>query len=297
MQIHSDGAMITASSATADTFTTVATVRTRRDAVQILGAFVTAAPITTTAAESYTAQWRVTNNALSLSTIASGGLNEGGAAATNIGHRVQNPMWLPFKRGSSAKPVGQQDILIEMAYHVPSPTDVAAAGAWLVYTATGAGGAGIPVEIADAYRTNPVYIPGSLVYNWDSEAGADVATTAEIALTNLEVAQDATGIVGFRQSWADDVFGAEEHLGQIRYTSSIPNFEPQEWPLPSTGAPLGTAVGVGGWNPFGGVQFPLWFPKEGDEIATITPNVSWVAAVTTSNPTVTADVAFTKAGL
>jgi len=152
-------------------------------------------------------------------------------------------------------------------------------------------------QIIQAYRSTPTYVPGSLVYNWDSEAGADVATTAEIALTNLEIAQDATGLVGWRQSWADDVFGAEEHVGQIRYTSSIPNFEPQEWLLPSTGAPLGTAVGVGRWNPTGGVQYPFWFPKEGDEIATVTPNVSWVAAVTSSNPTVTADVAYTRPNL
>ena len=51
MQIHADAALLAASSATADTFTAVGTIRTRRDAVQLLGAFVTAGPITTTAAE------------------------------------------------------------------------------------------------------------------------------------------------------------------------------------------------------------------------------------------------------
>lgn len=300
MQIHADAVLnADAGAATADDFQVVGTVRTRKDCVQVLGMFVAAGPVTTTAAEAYTGQYRVSNNALSLRTVSSGLPNEGGAPATNIGHRVANPMWIPFRRGSLQNPVGQQDFLIEYANHVPAPTDDVAVMASLVFTAKGQlPQVPFPAEIIEAYNTRPDYIPGSLVYNWDSEAGADLATVAETTITDLAVESDATGIVGLRLSWADDVFGAEEHIGQIRYESSIPNFEPQEWLLPCTGAPLGTAVGVGGWNPRGGVQYPMFFPiklaSDPGEINTITPRPSWSAAVTTSNPTITTDVAWMR---
>lgn len=294
MQIHADAVTSTGIGLTADSFETIGTVRTREDAVQLLGAFVAAGPVTTTAAEAYTGQYRFTNNTLSLRTIRQGPPSEGGAASTNVGHRVLNPYWIPMRRGSESNPIGQLDILCEFAHHVPSSTDNSAVAASIIYTARGAaaGGAPFPEPIKRAYETIPNYVPGSLVQNWDSEAGADLATVAESAITDLEVESAASGIVGLGGSWAPDVFGAEEFIGFLRFRSSIPNFEPQEWLLPGCGAPLGTAVGVGSFNVFGGVQYPTFFPKRPGTIATITPNVVWVAAVTTSNPTVSADVAW-----
>ena len=292
VEIHADAVTSTGAGDTADDFITVGTVRTREDAIQLLGAFVAAGPVTTTAAEAYVGQYRFTNNTLSLRTTRQGPPNEGGAAATNIGHRVLNPMWIPMRRGSMAKPIGQLDILCEFAHHVPSTADDSAVGVSLVYTAKGASPLGFPEQIITAYNTNPNYVPGDLAFNWDSEAGADLATVAESAITDLDVASEASAIVGLAETWSPDIFGAEEFVGFIRYRSSIPNFEPQEWLLPCSGAPLGTAVGVGSFNVFGGVQYPTFFPKKVGSIATITPNVVWVAAVTTSNPTVSADVAW-----
>ena len=66
MQIHADAVTSTGIGLTADSFETVGTVRTREDAVQLLGAFVCAGPVTTTAAEAYVGQFRFTNNTLSL---------------------------------------------------------------------------------------------------------------------------------------------------------------------------------------------------------------------------------------
>ena len=292
MQIHADAVTSTGAGDTADDFITIGTVRTREDAVQLLGAFVCAGPVTTTAAEAYVGQYRFTNNTLSLRSVTQGPPNEGGHPATNIGNRVLNPYWIPIRRGSLQNPIGQLDILCEFAHHVPSTADDSAVGISLVYTARGAIGTGFPPQIIDAYNRVPNYVPGDLVANWDSEAGADLATVAESAITDLEIESSARGIVGFKTSWAPDVFGAEEFVGFIRFRSSLPNFEPQEWLMPASGAALGTAVGTGSWNPFGGVQYPTWFPKLPGTIATVTPNVVWVAAVTSSNPTVSADVAW-----
>lgn len=295
MQIHADAVTSTGAGGTSDTFDNVGTVRTRTDAVQLLGAFVSAGPVTGTAAEAYAGQWRFTNNDLGLSTIKTGPPFEGGAPATNIGHRPHAPYWIPMKRGSMSNPIGQLDIVCDFSTHLPDVAVASAAAVSLVYTARGASGLGFPEEVIQAYRFGVPDCKPGFAYNWDADS-AVATTVAETAIADLSVESSADAIVGFSTGWVPDAFGAEEAIGFIRFRSSIPNFEPQEWLLPGSGAPLGTAVGIG-LSLWSSADYTTFFPKEAPSIQTVTPNVVWVAAVTTSSPTVWADVGWTRAGM
>ena len=294
MQLHSDAVSSTGAGGTGDTFDNVGTITTREDAVQLLGFFVSAGPVTGTAAEAYLGQYRFTQNTLGLSTIKSGPPFEGGAPATNVGYRPHLPYWIPTQRGSAANPIGALDIVADFSTHVPDVAVASAVAIAAVYTATGQSPQGFPEEVLDAYRYGTPLAKLMLDgMNWDGEAVAAATTVAETAITDLILESDATGIVGFSEGWAPDAFGAEELIGFIRYRSSLPNFEPQEWLLPGCGAPLGTAVGNGVYLE-APADYVTWFPKDKALKQTVTPNVVWVAAVTTNSPTVFADVGFIR---
>lgn len=296
MQIHGDAVTSTGAGGTSDAFDNVGTIRTRKDAVQLYGFFCTAGPVTGTAAEAQIGQYRFTNNDLGISTIKTGPPFAGGAPATNIGYNVHLPYWIPCKRGSTGNPIGQVDLVVDHSSHTPDVAVANAVAIAAVYSSTGASNAPIPAEVLDAYRLGvPSVLPGSLVYNSDAEAVAAATTVAETAITDLVVEKAADAIVGFSTSWAPDAFAAEELIGFIRYRSSIPNFEPQEWLMPGCGAPLGTAVGTGSSFP-SAADYATFFPKDVGELTTVTPNVVWVAAVTTNAPTVSADVSWRVPG-
>ena len=289
MQLHSDAVSSTGAGGTGDTFDNVGTIRTREDAVQLLGFFVSAGPVTGTAAEAFVGQYRFANNAINLSSIKSGPPFEGGAPATNIGHRPHLPYWIPTKRGSATNPIGQTDIVVDFSTHAPDVAVSSAVAIAAVYTARGQSAKGFPEEVIAAYRYGTPNAKLNLEgMNWDAES-AVATTVAETAIADLNIEKNADGLVAFSQGWAPDAFAAEEAIGYIRYRSSLPNFEPQEWLLPGSGAPLGTAVGTGLWIQ-DAADYATWFPKDGPGLATVSPNVVWVAAVTTSSPTVFADV-------
>lgn len=294
MQIHSDAVTSTSAGGTSDTFDNVGTITTREDAVQLLGFFVNAGNVTNTAGEAQLGQYRFTQNTLGLSTIKSGPPFQGGGPATNIGYEPTLPYWIPTKRGSAANPIGALDIVVDFSSHTPDVAAASAVAIAAVYTATGQSPQGFPEEVIDSYRYGT---PGAKLMldgmNWDAEAVAAATTTAETAITALNVESDATGIVGFSEGWAPDAFAAEELVGFIRYRSSLPNFEPQEWLLPASSAPLGTAVGTGFWMD-STADYVTWFPKDKALLQTVTPNVVWVVAVTTNAPTVFADVGFIR---
>jgi len=295
MQIHSDAVTSTSAGGTSDTFDTVGTVTTRIDAVQLLGFFCSAGPVTGTAAEAFLGQYKFTDNDIQLNTTKSGPPFEGGAPATNIGHRPHQPYWIPCKRGTVANPIGQTQILAEFSTHAPDVAVASAVAVSAVYTAKGASPRGFPEELVAAYKYGLMQNKLGLAANWDAES-AVATTVAETPIADLNVESKADAIVGFSTGWAPDAFGAEESIGFIRFRSSIPNFEPQEWLLPGTGAALGTAVGVG-MTMESPADYATFFPKTVGELATVTPNVVWVVAVTTSSPTVFADVGWSRPDL
>jgi len=291
MQIHSDAVTATGVGGTGDTFETVGTVRTREDAIQLLGFFASAGPVTGTAAEAYLGQYEFTANAISLSTIKTGPPAEGGAPATNVGHRPHLPYWIPTKRGSVANPIGQTDILARFSTHLPDVAVNSAVAIAAVYTARGQSPEGFPEDVLEAYKYGTPDCKLGFISDWDADS-AVATTVAETAIADLTVDPRAYGVAGLTQGWAPDAFAAEEAIGFIRYTSSIPNLAPQEWLLPGSGAPLGTAVGVGMFLEAAQADYVTWWPKRQGTLATVSPAVVWVAAVTTTSPTVNADVGF-----
>jgi len=289
MQIHGDVVTSTGVGGTSDTFDAVGTVRTRDDAVQLLGAWVSAGPVTGTAAEAFLGQWQFRNNSLALASIKTGPPNEGGAPATNVGHRPHAPYWIPLHRGTESNPIGQVDIDITFSHHTPDVAVNSAAAACLVFTAKGQVQEPLPEHVINSYRQGEPQVT-NLMQDWDAEAVAAATTVAETAITDLVVDKNATGIAALGCSVAPDAFAAEEAIGFVRFRSSLSSFEPQEWLLPGTGAPLGTAVGVGWFFERAAMDYAMWFPKKGQTLTTVSPNVVWVAATTTSSPTVSADV-------
>ena len=286
--IHCDIVSSVSAGATADTFDNVGTVRTPEDAISLLGFWVNAVNLVTTAAEAINGQWRFTNNSLALSTIRTGPPAHGGHPATNIGHNTQRPMFIPtYRKG----PIGQQDIVVDFSTHLPDPTEACSALAGAVFTTTRGEGA-IPADILNGYRFSPPVVT-SRIADWDAEAAADAATVAETAITDLVVDSRADGIAALGCATAPDVFAAEDMNGFVRFRSSISGFEPQEWPLTGSNAPIGTAVGVGFSDELAGMTYPMWFPKKPGSLATITPSAVWLVAVTSGNNTVTADVGWT----
>lgn len=277
-------------------------LRTQENTIELLGMFVSGGPVTGTAAEQYLGIWEVEQKALGLKATAIGPPYEGGAPATNVGHRPHLPKWIPFRRGSEANPIGAVDLTIRFGTTEPDVAVASAVAAAIVTTASGpADEAGIPESIYDLYRRGmPRYIPSWLTgleggeyapIEFVSADEEDLATVAESALPVITMDQRGIGIAGFEVGWAPAVFGAEEFVGYVRLKSTLPAFEPQEWLVPGSGAPLGTAVGTGYWMPEGLATYPTWFPRKPGSLQTITPHMVWIAAVATSNPTIGVNVA------
>ena len=274
--LHAEAVTSTGAGGTADTFDDVGTVTIRDDATQILGVWVVAAPVTSTAAEAIHGQVRLTMSGVG-SRIFPAPPYMGGDPATNIGYRPVLPEFIPFVHDVS----GGEDVQIEYTTHVQDPTAANAVVACVVFVA-GARAPGLgPADISARWPEMAPISGGG-----DSEALGQVLTVAESTVADLIIPNDQAEIVGFKQTITPDLMTAgEEIIGFVRYRSSIADVEPQEWPLNAYAAALGTPVGRGGSVP----KIPAlatWIPTPSKR-STITPNVVLVAAVTTGHSVAT----------
>jgi hypothetical protein len=80
----------------------------------------------------------------------------------------------------------------------------------------------------------------------DSVGLAAVTTVAETSLGTINIPGYASEIVGMKLVDLPNLAGAEERVGYVKLRSSMPDFDPQEWPLTfAIGASLGIPVGKG----------------------------------------------------
>ena len=259
--------------ATANTFDALTSITLRSDARKTLGFWVEAAPATATAAEQVTGQIRLSSSDLGIgSQVYSCPPYCGGSPATNIGFSTHNAEYIPFVNDAKGKEV------VDVAYstNLPDPTAANSVVAALLYDAGKTSSLG-----AESMRTWPDMAP--IARGAQNTSTATVTTVAETAMTALTVPAWATEIVGFKAIMVPNLMTAgEEVVGFVRFRSTIPDFEPQEWPFRAAiGAPLGTPVGLGA-NPQQMFAMGTSFPMTGQS-ETITPNVVLNVAITTGH--------------
>lgn len=259
--------------ATAGTFDALTSVTLRSDAKKMLGFWCEAAPATSTAAEAIGGILRFSSSDLGV------GAQDaivppygGGAPATNIDFRCYCSEFVPFVTDAKGKEV------IDLAYSSmnPDPTGANSVCVAAVYDAGNRSALG-----SEAMKKWADMAP--IARGCQTTSSAPVLTTAETAMTALTVPAWAQEIVGFKVVCNPDLMTAgEEAVGFCRFRSTIPDFEPQEWPLRAAiGAPLGTPVGRGAepqCQTAMGTSFPLTGQSE-----TITPYFVYNVAITTGH--------------
>lgn len=262
-----------------DTFASVGTITLRPEPGRIIGFWASNVANANTATEAYQGQFNFDlgqvgrTNALFTGPCSVGegvGTQSGGFG----GSAMLVPANIPFK--------GNEDIPITFAHHGPAPTAGSNCAAGVLYYT----GSQPPAEWWRAFP-ELMGISGS-----DSEANAAV-TAASTAITNLEVPAAARHICGFGSTAAQDAAGrtAEDLLVTITFTSTIPDFTPQEYPFNWKYPNLaGTLVGKGIDLPY--INWPAYIPTHGVN-QTVTPTVTLATAVTDAH-SITADVFYTE---
>ena len=282
MALYSKAISAAALGATADTFGNVGTITLRSDANRLYGLLVQASNTTTTAAEQNSGQIQVTASDLGLGAqICAAPPLVGGGIATNDQTTVAATEFIPLNLVCK----GKENIVVDYTTQVTDPTagsDVVVCGLY-----TGSKSA-TDVKMLDRMPLMHPMAPRG----YDCEANGAVTTVAETAITDLNIPSWATWLCGVRVTAINAaVMTAGEGLaGYVRMRSTLPDFEPQEWPFYySMNASLGTPVGqpVSMTNPrFWCMSFPLQKRNE-----TISPYSVFVVA-STANISVSVTAAF-----
>lgn len=276
MAIYSKVTNNAAVGATANTFDSLTSITLRSDARKTLGMWVEAAPVTATAAEEVTGQLRYSSSDLGIGQqVASCPPYVGGNPATNIGFSPQAAEFIPFVNDAKGKEV------VDFAYstNLPDPTAGCSVCVGLVYDAGAQSALG-----SEAMKAWPEM--AAIARGAQNVSLATITTVAETAMGAMTVPAWAKEIVGFKVAMLPNLMTAgEEVVGFARFRSTIPDFEPQEWPFRAAiGAPLGTPVGYGACLqacPPMGTMFPLTGQSE-----TITPYIVLNVAITTGHAAV-----------
>ena len=253
--------------ATANSFDSIGTVRLNSQARMIEGLWLAAAPITTTTAEAISGQFRfnLSDQKIGILTL-NGPPSTGAAVGTQSQGNTFEAVLLPVKIPTAPN----QTIPMEFSTNLPDPT----AGCSVVMGVLYSDG-----NVHPGFREkmpNPTAFMSS-----DTESLADGSTTAESAITDLEIPGWARRVVALGIDTIHDAVAAngEEMAGFMRFRSSIAGWDPQEYPLKTISAPLaGTIVGSGMWSSRQN-YWPISFPtSKGND--TITGSSVLTAAVT-----------------
>ena len=273
MALYSEAVNATAIGATADTFENVGTVTLRDDATKVLGVWIVAVQVTTTAAEAIHGQVRITMQTVG-SQIYTAPPYMGGGPATNHAFTGVLPEFIPFRH----QVTGGEDVVVDYTTHLQDPTAALDVVACVVYEAgQGVQSGAAPDDVMAKWPEMAMVAGGG-----DAQALGQVLTVAESTLADLIVPNWATEIVGFKQEIQPDLMtDGEQVSGFVRYRSSIADYEPQEWPLNGYNAPLGTPVGLGGFLP--AIPSMAAYLSAPTARATITPNVVLTTAITTGH--------------
>jgi hypothetical protein len=276
LNMYSKATFGTGKGATADTFDDLTAIQLRSDAKLLLGFWVLAVPETGIAAEAVSGQIRI-----QISDLGSGAQvyscppYGGGATASNVHLKTSHAEFLPMVKECK----GKEMIEIGFSTNLPDPTNGCSVVVSAVYLAGNDNGKPAS-EVMQLFPDMAMIGCGA-----DTEA-AMVTAVGETAITDLVIPAWAKEIVGVKAFMIPDLMTAgEEICGFIRLRSSIPDFEPQEWPfVVGQSAPLGTPVGKGAEVQM--CRAMAAFMQSTGKNETVTPYAVMNAAITTGNPVV-----------
>lgn len=221
--------------ATAGTYDALAAITMRSDAQRTVGVLLESATAATAAAIAYSGMARISSADLGVSNMVySAPPCIGGAPATNVGFSVSDTEFLPFNWATK----GKENILVE--YTTNGPTGGACSVvAGLVYS--GGPKPTTPSDMEWMPTMNPLVGKGS------AAAATSAVTAVSTAGTDLNVPAWVKRLCGMKQYMVPNLMTAgEEVCGYQIWRSSMPDFDPQEWPFVfGVNAPLGTPVGKG----------------------------------------------------
>ena len=250
-----------------------ADVRLRGGTTAVVGLAVCAVRAARTTGDAQLHRLRLTSADLGIAAGAMDmllGTSDGGGTATNSGASVVPAEWialdLPARGGN----------VVNMAFSQAGiePTDL------------------VSVEVAVAHMT-AVKPPPPKWFDYSAVGGtlpkqgsvsSNGGSTANVrtTLTAATIPGRFTQIVSQRNVQSQDpiAVAGEESSAFYEYTSTIGDWEPQEWPSSGIGASLGTATGAG---PYGQQdELPFWFVKEA-VTETVEPFVTTITAVGAAN--------------
>lgn len=234
-----------------------------------------------TAAEAYQTQFKFDLGEVKLKELRmSGPCNVGEGVATQSGGFAGGARLL----GAKIPFEGNERIDVTMGHHGPAPTAGSNVKAAVLYSQP-------PHPPREWFERFP-YLYG--LVGGDTEANAAV-TADGTAITDLEIPAFSRHIIGFSCSAAQDAAPrtAEDMVLGLDFSSTFPNFEPQEYPFLWKYPNLaGTLVGKGISLPE--ITFPAWIPTFGVS-GQVTPTVDLLTAMTDAH-SITADVFYTKMG-
>ena len=263
-----------------DVFAAVGTVTLRPGPGMILALLTNGAPNANTAAEAIIPQFRFDLGEVGLKEVlvtGMGGVGESIATQSGgFGLPAQiTAVNIPFK--------GNERIPITATWHASgTPTAGLNAQASVLYSQP-------PHPPPAWFNMFPYLHP---IQGSDSEANA--AVTAEADIADLQIPSFAQHICGFGSTMAQDAAPrtAEDVVMALTFTSTFPDFTPQEYPFMSKFPNLaGTLVGKGIQFPY--MKFPAWIPTNRVS-GQITPRVDFVTVPTDAHA-ISADVFYTTA--
>jgi hypothetical protein len=250
MAIYSKVVASAAVGATAGTYNSVGVITLRSDATMVYGFIVEAAETIATAATSRVGLLRITSSDLGIGPqVFMVPPYTGGDPATNIGFKAYRSEWVPFVKAC----MGKEQITVDYSQATPGTAIAHSVVVSCVYEA------GSTKSSAEARAFMPFMAPISA--GGTTNGAASVTTVAETSLGDLTIPAWASEIVGIKIIDLPNLAGAEERVGYVKLRSTIPNFDPQEWPLvfaiaPSLGTPVGKGVEIQDATPW-----MMGFPK------------------------------------
>jgi hypothetical protein len=238
MSIYAKSVASTAAGATAGTYNNIGTVTLRSDARRLLGFIVEASQVATTAAEANQGIIQLSSADLGIGAQQmSCPPYTGGHIATNDQSVATESEFVPFNWPTR----GKENITVDFSEGVGTHT----AGCSVVASAIYEGGS-VPTTNPEALQWLPDVNP--LIIKGGQQSSVGCTTVAETALGAINIPAWASELVGVKPFAVNNAVmtAAEEMVGFIRMRSSMPDFDPQEWPYRySLAASLGTPVGQG----------------------------------------------------
>ena len=248
-------------------------IRLRSKTTAVVGVAVAAARTAQTTGDAQLYRLRITSADLGLAAGSADfllGMSSGGGTATNSGALFHAAEW--------------------------EALDVPASGGNVVNAFLSQSGVesadSVEIEVALAHMTeiepppqtwfDRASVGGVLPKQGGISSNGGSTADARTSLTSQVIPAKFPYIVSQRNVQAQDPVpvAGEASLAFFEYTSTIGDWEPQEWPATAIGASLGTATGAGvhGNQP----QLPFWFKKE-NQTETVEPFVDVLTAIGAAN--------------